>query len=251
MTISRFTSLVTPPLMLVLLVCGSNIALIECFTIRNTYNHRSTSNNALFYQTNAEFTKSNSDDSSNHDTDWFQAELTVRKAPSEPHPSLDAETVATAFCRSLQWVDYPTEMAGLKRCFPFMTYGCREVVTARRGGKTLASFLEYSLLAPAFQPFMGATRIEIGECTHTAAKAPLRGALASFPIQIYGAPSLRLQHLSVMDRGGVTEGLPVTNMVLRLEQQRRPPHQHCWLVTEVLDVRHAFAGDMGNVHVGG
>jgi hypothetical protein len=53
-----------------------------------------------------------------------------------------------------------------------------------------------------------------------------------------------------MERNGVAEQPPVTHMVLRVEEQRRPPDQGCWLVREVLDVRHAFAGDMGN-DVGG
>ena len=111
-------------------------------------------------------------------------------------------------------------------------------------------FCEYGVLAPALQPFMGAYRIDIGNMTYTAAQPPLRGALASFPVVIQGAPVLSLQHPSGMNRTGVAEP-PTTHVVMRLEQQRRPPNQGCWLVREILDVQHAFAGDMGNVHVGG
>jgi hypothetical protein len=97
---------------------------------------------------------------------------------------------------------------------------------------------------------MGATRVVLGDATFTAASPPLRGALCSFPVTIEGAPILALQHPSGMTKGGVSAP-PITNMVLRLEQQRRPPYQNMWLVKEILDVRMAFAGDMGNAHVGG
>lgn len=131
----------------------------------------------------------------------------------------------------------------------------QEIVTGRQGGKTVDSFTEFGLYAPALQPFMGASRVNIGNCTYTPAPQPpaVRGALASFPVQIYhGSPALALQHLSGMERQNGVAAMPlVTNFVLRLEQQRRPPNQGCWLVCELLDVRHAFAGDMGNVHVGG
>ena len=190
------------------------------------------------------------DVSKDFENDWWQAELTLLNAPSKPNPNLSAETVAINCIRSLQWVDYPEPNEGLKRCFDFLTYGCREIVTGRRGGKDVTNFVHYGLHAPALQPFMGASRVELGECTYTPAKAPLRGALASFPVQIYCAPVLAVQHLSGMQRGGIADP-PVIQMVIRLEQQRRPPNQDCWLISEILDVRMAFAGDMGNAHVGG
>ena len=185
------------------------------------------------------------------ESDWIQAELTLMNLPEEPDPELSAEQVALAFCRSLQWVDYPTKSAGLEWCYEFATFECRKAVTARQGGASVDRFCHYGLLSPALQPFMGANRIELGEATYTQAQPPLRGALASFPVVIYAADILTLQHPSGMVRQAVAAQPPTTNMVLRLEQQRRPPNQGCWLVREVLDVRHAFAGDMGNVHVGG
>ena len=99
---------------------------------------------------------------------------------------------------------------------------------------------------------MGARRVDIGmeDATYTPAQPPFRGALTSIPVTIHGAAILSLQHASGMERNGVAEP-PVTQMVIRLEEQRRPPLQGCWLVREVLDVRYAFAGDMGNAHVGG
>jgi hypothetical protein len=123
-------------------------------------------------------------------SDWMQAELTLLNLPTEPSPDLDPETIALACCRSLQWVDYPTELAGLKRCFDFFTFECRKTVTARQGGQTVERFCEYGLLSPALQPFMGATRVELGNATFTPAQPPLRGALASFPVAITGASIL-------------------------------------------------------------
>ena len=178
--------------------------------------------------------------------DWCNSELALLNAPSFPDPELDAEAVALNCIRSLQWVDNPTPNAGLKRCYNFLTYGCREAVTGRRGGKSIDKFIQHGIYAPALQPFMGASRIELGMGTYTPAKAPTRGALVSFPVQIFGAPVLALQHPSGMLRSGVAQEPPVTDFVIRLEQQRRPPDLGCWLIYEILATRHAFAGDMGN-----
>jgi hypothetical protein len=188
------------------------------------------------------------DSSSDMESDWSKFLLVL--GTSGPHPDLDAFQVATLVVRSLQFVDHPTESAGLERCYDFFTLDCRACVTARQGAKSVDRFKEYGVLAPALNPFMGARRVEIGEPTHTAAMPPVRGALVSFLVTVEGAPILSVQHPSGMLRGGVSAP-PVTNMVLRLEQQRRPPYQGCWMVREILDVRHVFAGDMGNVHVGG
>lgn len=183
-------------------------------------------------------------------SDWIVAEMTLVQAPNKVTSDLDAFQTAALVCRSLQFVDYPEKGAGLKRCFEFFTLDCRAAVTARQGAKSVERFMEYGQLAPALQPFMGATKVVLGDATFTEARPPLRGALCSFPVTIEGAPILSVQYPSGMRKVGVSQP-PTTNMVLRLEQQRRPPHQGCWLVREILDVRMAFAGDMGNVHVGG
>ena len=183
-------------------------------------------------------------------SDWVTAEFTLRTAPTTPDPNLDPETVAITCLRNLQFVDYPTESAGLTRCFAFFAWECRKAVTARQGGDTVERFIQHGMFSPALQPFMGAYRVTMGNMTYTPAKPPLRGALASFPVVIHGAPILSVQHMSGMSRTGVGTP-PETHFVIRLEQQRRPPMLGCWLVREVLNVRHAFAGDMGNVHVGG
>ena len=184
-------------------------------------------------------------------SDWLTAEFTLLQAPQKPNPSLDALAVATTVARSLQWVDYPTPNAGLERCFDFFSWECRKAVTARQGGDSLERFVEHGKRSPALQPFMGAHRIHLGEGTYTPPPTPPhRGAMVSFPIVLHSAPIFSVHHMSGMNRTGVTTP-PELHMVMRLEEQRRPPMQGCWLVREVLDVRHFFAGDMGNAHVGG
>jgi hypothetical protein len=185
-------------------------------------------------------------------SDWWEGEwmLQNEQLPAGPDPTLSPEQVATLVCRSLQWVDYPNESDGLRRIFDFFSFECRKCVTARQGGSSVDRFIRYGLHSPALLPFMGATRLDFGPVTITPEHAPLRGALASLTVQVT-APMVRtVQHASGMPRDGVTTQVPVSCMVLRLEKQRRPPMQHCWLVREVLDVRYAFAGDMGNAHVG-
>lgn len=187
-------------------------------------------------------------------SDWLEAELTLRSSPNDPYPDLLPRQVATICCRSLQWVDYPAVDAGLRRCYRFFTPECRKLVTGRQYSSaaedSLEQFCQYAALSPALQPFMGATRLDVGDVTLTPAQPPVRGALASFTIVIHGALVLSVQYASGMARGGVASSPPTTHMVMRLEKQRRPPHQACWMVREIMDVRHAFAGDMGNAHVG-
>ena len=167
--------------------------------------------------------------------------------------SWSGEAVARQCCHWLQWVDDPTPGHGLERSFEHFTWDCRKCVTARQGADSVDRFCQYGALSPALQPFFGAARIALGPGTLTpspAATFAVRGALLSFPVQIDGAPILSVCYASGLDRPGVGQP-PRTHMVLRLEQQRRPPHQGRWLIKEVLNVQHAFAGDMGNADVGG
>jgi hypothetical protein len=185
------------------------------------------------------------------ETDWMEAELTLRQAPTHPHPSLDAHQVALITCRSLQNINYPLQNDGLERCFSFFTYDCRKAVTARQGADSIKRFVRYALHSPALQPFMGAHRIEFGQSTKTAAQPPIRGAMISIPIRVTPTMLALVQHFSGMVRNGVASELPTRSMIMRLEQQRRPPNQDCWLVKELVDVRYVFAGDMGNAGVAG
>lgn len=183
------------------------------------------------------------------DWEWSHAEKILKTLPSIPSADLPPDVVALTVCRSLQWVDYPTEGSGLERCFDFLTWECRKCVTGRQGGDTVEQFCEYGLLAPALQVFMGARKIAFGEATKTPAHPPLRGGLYSVPVTVEGAPILSVRYPSGLDRSGVASP-PQTQMILRLEEQRRPPQQGCWLVKEIMDPYHAFDGDLGNSGVG-
>mmetsp|Transcript_49352 Transcript_49352/g.57691 ORF Transcript_49352/g.57691 Transcript_49352/m.57691 type:complete len:243 (-) Transcript_49352:231-959(-) len=186
-----------------------------------------------------------SDGNSSPSSDWTEAELTLKVFPTEPSPEMSPEFVAISCCRSLQFVDHPTESAGLERCFPFFAWECRNVVTARKGGDTVERFCKYGVLSPALQPFMGAKKIDLGEGTLNPGTMT-RGDLVSFPVTVYGNDALSFQHPSGLIRDTIDSTPKESNFVIRMEKARRPPLQGCWLVKEVLDVRFAFAGDMGN-----
>ena len=173
------------------------------------------------------------------DTDWLQAELTLQKFPSQPSPDIEPLDVLRFIIRSLQFVDHPTPSSGLERIFQYIKWECRKIITARKGGDTIERFMKYGLLAPALQPFMGATRIQIGEGT-TIAGSQTRGDILSFPITIHGSQVSSFQHSSGMIKDTISSKPPVTNMIVRLEKNRRPPLQHCWLVREVVDVKYVM-----------
>ena len=183
--------------------------------------------------------------------DELNAELVARlPMPTEPEPSIEPARVARHFARGLQRVDSPDANAGLERAFDWMTFECRKAVTARQGASTVERFVEYGRLSPALMPFMHCEALRWGRPTVTPATTT-RGALASFPVEILRGKGIR--HASGFQRADVNpddvrddEDYTSTRFVVRIQQQRRPPLQGCWLISEVLDVRFAFAGDMGN-----
>lgn len=185
-----------------------------------------------------------------NDSDWdVGIDLLNRKGLlMEPNSELSVHDVAQICIRSLQLIDDPVENAGLQRCFPFFTWECRKLVTAQKGGDDMNSFCKYGVLSPALQPFMGARRIDLSDVTLLPECPPTRGAMATFQIQVQTSNIFSVTHLSGMDRKGITNP-PIVNMVMRLEKQRRPPFQNCWLIKEIIDSRMAFAGDLGNAAI--
>lgn len=175
------------------------------------------------------------------DTDWLQGELTIQNFPHEPSPNIEPADVLRSIIRSLQFVDHPTPLAGLERIFPFFTWQCRKIITGRKGGDTVERFMKYGVLAPSLQPFMGATRIDIGEEGTIIAGSQTRGDIISFPITIHGSKVLSFQHSSGLIKDGISSTPPVTKMLVRLEKNRRPPMQNCWLVREVINVKYTMS----------
>jgi hypothetical protein len=95
---------------------------------------------------------------------------------------------------------------------------------------------------------MGARRIDVGEITILPDNPPMRGAIATCRVKIRTSNIFSVTHMSGIGRNGVRQP-PVVDMVVRLEKQRRPPYQNCWLVKEIMNTRMAFAGDMGNAGI--
>lgn len=100
-------------------------------------------------------------------------------------------------------------------------------------------------LAAGPQPFIGAARLDFGEIT-TIDGTPTRGAIVSCTVRVRAAPALAARHASGLartaehdgDGGGAAlhpSGLPVATFAVRLQQQRRPPLQGAWLVTDLID----------------
>jgi hypothetical protein len=177
-----------------------------------------------------------------HPTDWFEAELTLRNFPPSPCPTLSPARVATACLRSLQFADYPKEGAGFERVFPFLTWQFLRSVTCK-DSIDCESFVKYAPLSPTLQPLFGATRIEIQEeeCTIIAATQN-RGEIRTLPVTVYGAEVLAFQHKSGMMKNSISSTPPASSLIIRLEQERRPPLSGCWLITDIVNPRYAKGG---------
>ena len=79
----------------------------------------------------------------------------------------------------------------------------------------LESFIARAADSPQLQPFIASENIEFGEVTRIEG-TPTRGAIVCVPARVTSPENLRM-------------------MAIRLEQQRRPPLQGAFLVTEVID----------------
>lgn len=177
-------------------------------------------------------------------TDWLEAELTIRGFPSKniPSPDLSPAQVATSCLRSLQFVDYPNEGAGFQRIYPYLTWQCLRAVTCK-DSVDCERFAHYAALSPTLQPLFGATRIELHEkeCT-VIASTKTRGEMRSYPVTVHGAEVLALQHKSGMMRENISTLPPRVDLVIRLEQARRPPLTDCWLITDIINTSYAKGG---------
>lgn len=180
--------------------------------------------------------------------DWLDAELTVLNFPSSPSPTLSAEHVAISCLRSLQLVDHPLPLAGLDRIYPFLTWQCRDAVVSSRTA-TPIEFRKRAALSPVLQPFMGATKIQLGKRTMSPGTAT-RGDIVSYPVVVHGAKVSAFQHKSGLIRDRVAAGPPRVDMVIRLEKARRPPLAGCWLVRDIVDIRFAKGGQGWSRHEG-
>ena len=176
--------------------------------------------------------------------DWLEAELSIHPSqfPARPSADLTSEKVALSCLRSLQLVDNPSPGAGLDRIFPHLTWQCRSAVTSRGGiDDTPSKFRERAILSPILQVFMGCSRIELGQPTLSPGTT-CRGDIVSYPVGVQGAPVHAFQHKSGMLRDGISAEPPVTDMIIRLERNRRPPYQGCFMIKDIADVNFAKGG---------
>lgn len=183
-------------------------------------------------------------------------ELLALSLPGEPSAALGPRDVVLAVCRGLQHVDVPTQHRGIERLFRFATYGCRAALTARRGSSagnggeadcaaTLESFVQEARVRPsqALFPLLRCRSFAVGEPTLVAA-TQTRGAIATLVVAIASSDGKAFRYRSGFAKGEQAEGSLYAAATggdelvrFTLQQERRPPLQDCWLLTEVLPSR--------------
>ena len=193
-----------------------------------------------------------SSSNNNNKNDWAMAQRTLHDFFSTHQtPTADLQSpaeVAMACLRSLQFVDYPVDGAGLQRIYPFLTWNCIKHVVGENdvhgslGGQE--RFGQRGALSPVLQTFFGATQIVLDETASTTiAATPTRGKILIFPVHVTTAPATAFCHASGVLKDGIARNAPTKRMILRLEQQRRPPLAGCWLVRDIIDAKYAKGGN--------
>lgn len=172
-------------------------------------------------------------------------ELSMRlmQLPRRPHASLTPTDVVHTACTALLHNNVPARGDGLRRLFEFCTFECRSALTARQGARTVDRFVQYAT-SPAFSELVNAAGFSIGEPTIIAG-TETRGALATVVVRVDswatdGAPA------EASEAAGLSPG--GTRFRWLLQRERRPPHEGCWFVKEVLslDEWYIFNGDTGS-----
>ena len=165
--------------------------------------------------------------------------------PMRPDPSLSVEDVCEACIGGMREPNSPHLDAGYERLFNFMNYACRKAVTARQGADSLANFTKYGEVSPVIRPLAQAAEVSWSETTLIAG-TPTRGTMASLAVDLVLDSGFRHPTSGYERRDDDPGEAEVLRFLIRLQQERRPPLSGCWLITELLDARYAFAGDMGN-----
>jgi hypothetical protein len=185
------------------------------------------------------------------------SELLALSLPGTPSAELSPADVILACCRGLQHVDVPTANCGLERLFRFTTYACRASLTSRRGSSGgngceadcaahIENFVQEGTasLVQSLYPLMRCPAFSIGESTLVPA-TPTRGAIATMVVAVRVGENFR--HPSGFAKGEQAqtslyaasstdeEGSELVRFTL--QQERRPPLQNCWLITEILPAR--------------
>ena len=173
--------------------------------------------------------------------DWATAELSARCAPMAPSADLAPEQVLAGVFRGLQFVDVPSENAGLVRAYRFLELSARVAVAGvgrQVENRGEATFVARGHLSPLLQPFIGAARIDFEPLTRIAG-TQTRGEIATATARVTASPLTATRHPSGIPRAVALDdgALPVHTFSLRLQKQRRPPLSGAWLVTDVARFR--------------
>ena len=191
--------------------------------------------------------------------------------PMEPTPDLGPAEVAHLICAGLQDNDDPAPDTGITRLYNWMTPPGRVSVapppprSGLQGKVSLDYFLEEAA-SPALGALMGCTRFSlVGELTIMPG-SQTRGRIATQLVEVINdqvvppataeeaamvamlaAPDSYLESVLAATRDGQplpappppASAPPVSQIPrkavfnFRLEEERRPPHQDCWLLSEM------------------
>ncbi|KAG8469067.1 hypothetical protein KFE25_007585 [Diacronema lutheri] len=170
------------------------------------------------------------------------SELRLMQLPSRPHPNLGPSDVVRTLCLALQHNNVPRERAGLSRLYDFCTFEARSALTARQGARTRERFEQYAH-SPAFAELVNSAHHHVAPATIIPG-TQTRGALATVIVSVEG-------FAADGSRGGLPgEAADVAPKRFRwlLQQERRPPHEGCWFVNEVVALEQwfLFNGDSGS-----
>lgn len=70
-----------------------------------------------------------------------------------------------------------------------------------------------------------------------------RGEICVFSVGVTTARVMAFQHKSGLIKDGITATPPTVHMIVRLEQQRRPPLAGCWMIRDIIDAQYATGGN--------
>jgi len=175
--------------------------------------------------------------------DWMEAELTVLRFPRVPSPDLAARDVALGCLRSLQIL---RGGSSLQRVRPFLTAHCLATLT-NRNPQDYENDPDQNLLQehPVLSLFPQASRIRLhcdrAKCSPA---TTVRGDILSIPVTVHHSPESVFVHSPSgrFVRPVIGSSPKVSNVVVRMEQSRRPPHEDCWMVREIANVDYAKGG---------
>ena len=160
----------------------------------------------------------------------------------QPDPIYSDEAVVALCMNALGRNDDPIPDAGLRTCWNFSSDMCRAAV-----GGSLADFLKYAR-NPTFAQLVDHESWS-GKLGNRIPASQTRGALTTtmVTVQTNRGQERKFLWTLVPVRKSTSElglrrwrGAPETLFPHRLQQQRRPPDQGCWLVHECLYVENAI-----------